>query len=488
MLITKDFIYIHLHKTGGQTLNKIITATQPGVEVVGYHYPFSEIPPGHESLPIVGIVRNPWDWYVSWYAFNVSLGEHKSALTTFFNIMSDGGHADLKTTVSNLVNLGSDSTSSRHYRNALIAVFPDTLEGNLAVGLTKNCVRDLARSGQGYYSWLIERMYGPLDSPRLRIGRFENLENDFIGIMESIGVDNVQQVRAQFAPTGRVNSSRHDHYSNYIDAELQALIAEKEQVVVDRFDYQFEQQLSPHPVPIACKKEGDFRKLEDGAINYLKITDDIDVAPIIRVIEGIDRETWAESQREIRYAVHADTQSLKLMHDRDFRHVYPTTWPLFDTFKDAISPILDIIEEHFGPDGEVIRIVLAKLKAGGVIPPHSDAQYSLRHCHRLHIPIVTNPAVDFFVGGEKKNMGVGEMWEINNSTTHTVENHSSLDRIHLIIDWAPGFTVREEERQQILHRRFVEEHRELLESNRIGRNSPCPCNSGLKYKNCHGKI
>jgi len=22
---------------------------------------------------------------------------------------------------------------------------------------------------------------------------------------------------------------------------------------------------------------------------------------------------------------------------------------------------------------------------------------------------------------------------------------------------------------------------------RVGRNDPCPCGSGLKYKNCHGK-
>lgn len=28
----------------------------------------------------------------------------------------------------------------------------------------------------------------------------------------------------------------------------------------------------------------------------------------------------------------------------------------------------------------------------------------------------------------------------------------------------------------------------VRQSGKVGRNSPCPCGSGKKYKNCHGKI
>jgi hypothetical protein len=38
--------------------------------MVGYHFPCADIPAEASDLPVVGIVRNPWDWYVSWYAFN----------------------------------------------------------------------------------------------------------------------------------------------------------------------------------------------------------------------------------------------------------------------------------------------------------------------------------------------------------------------------------------------------------------------------------
>ncbi len=54
-----------MQKTGGQTLGDIIEQCIPDSQVIGYHYPRSVIPPEHLDLPLVGMVRNPWDWYVS---------------------------------------------------------------------------------------------------------------------------------------------------------------------------------------------------------------------------------------------------------------------------------------------------------------------------------------------------------------------------------------------------------------------------------------
>jgi len=67
----------------------------------------------------------------------------------------------------------------------------------------------------------------------------------------------------------------------------------------------------------------------------------------------------------------------------------------------------------------------------------------LINSHRVHIPIVTNDQITFMVGGEEKQMKVGEVWEINNATFHRVMNESNEDRIHLILDWVPNVTLRE---------------------------------------------
>ena len=44
----------------------------------------------------------------------------------------------------------------------------------------------------------------------------------------------------------------------------------------------------------------------------------------------------------------------------------------------------------------------------------------------------------FFVDGEKKNLKTGEIWEIDNTKLHKVENLSNSDRVHLIVDILPN--------------------------------------------------
>ena len=140
MITTDKFVFIHMHKTGGQTINHIIEQCVPSVRHIGYHYPYHLLPPECSGLPIVGMVRNPWDWYISWYAFNISLND----VNPLFFIVSDAGQADFKNTLKNLINLGSDTPRNRNYRNALIEMLPESLDGNQGVlRRVTHCVREL---------------------------------------------------------------------------------------------------------------------------------------------------------------------------------------------------------------------------------------------------------------------------------------------------------------------------------------------------------
>src|SRR3546814_5694158 len=142
------------------------------------------LPAGRQHLPVVGVVRNPWDWYVSWYAFNRKLGMRNP----LFIVVSDGGKADFKSTIRNLVNLGNDSAQSRAYRTALSAVLPAEFGTDRGAGLTRACIEGFNDSEHGYYSWLSNRMQGGADSARLHVARIEHLEPDFIAIMHRLGV------------------------------------------------------------------------------------------------------------------------------------------------------------------------------------------------------------------------------------------------------------------------------------------------------------
>ena len=86
MICTSRFSFIHLHKAAGQSINDALLKCIPEAWEIGYHYPISMLPASAASLPIIGVVRNPWDWYVSWYAFNNLRGVRNP----LFNIVSRG--------------------------------------------------------------------------------------------------------------------------------------------------------------------------------------------------------------------------------------------------------------------------------------------------------------------------------------------------------------------------------------------------------------
>ena len=439
MIITDRFVFVHLHKTGGQSINDAIASCIPGHRMVGYHFPYADIPAEAGDLPVVGIVRNPWDWYVSWYAFN----NGPQIRSPLFKVVSNGGTAGFNSTVRNLVNLGSANDASEKQRNELITMLPDSLDGNRGVGLTKTSIRDLAASNQGYYSWLFERMLGKEPGSRSQIGRFENLQEDFLDILERLGVDETEAIRDALQSGERKNTSRHSHYSHYYDDELRELIGRLDAALIDRFGYEFESMKPPgkcydFPGPAHPAQSVGFEKLLGREKNFLQLHSDFDVGSMLEKAGEIPAGKWTESGREKLFAVHKDTQSIQLVHFEDFQYAKPAYQELYSDFEAVLQPVVDYIADYYRDNGFVVRIILAKLLAGGSIPKHTDAGFSLLNCHRVHIPLVSSNDVVFSVGAEEINMRVGEFWEINNSVTHGVENNGSADRIHLIVDWMPN--------------------------------------------------
>lgn len=78
---------------------------------------------------------------------------------------------------------------------------------------------------------------------------------------------------------------------------------------------------------------------------------------------------------------------------------------------------------------------LLRLSPGSTIVEHKDYNLSLEDgMVRIHIPICTNPRVEFFVDNERLVMEEGEAWYINFNLPHRVHNRSDKDRIHLVFD------------------------------------------------------
>lgn len=79
---------------------------------------------------------------------------------------------------------------------------------------------------------------------------------------------------------------------------------------------------------------------------------------------------------------------------------------------------------------------LMRLGTGSEILEHRDHDLGIAGgCVRLHIPIITNPEVHFFLNQTRVIMREGECWYLRLSDPHAVRNNGP-DRIHLVIDMA----------------------------------------------------
>jgi mannose-6-phosphate isomerase-like protein (cupin superfamily) len=76
-----------------------------------------------------------------------------------------------------------------------------------------------------------------------------------------------------------------------------------------------------------------------------------------------------------------------------------------------------------------------KLVPGAKIREHRDDELTPESGQaRVHVPIVTNSQVEFFLDAERVEMQPGECWYLNFSLPHWIENHGTTDRVHLVID------------------------------------------------------
>ena len=101
----------------------------------------------------------------------------------------------------------------------------------------------------------------------------------------------------------------------------------------------------------------------------------------------------------------------------------------------ACPYIMEIMAELGGVWG---RSRLMGLAPGAQVPPHIDRHYYWRTHLRLHIPVVTNPAVTFTCGGETVHMAPGECWIFDSFQRHEVHNDGPSRRIHLVLDTVGG--------------------------------------------------
>jgi len=115
--------------------------------------------------------------------------------------------------------------------------------------------------------------------------------------------------------------------------------------------------------------------------------------------------------------------------------IYPD--PGADTFEDTPmlrdAPYIRAVLAAFDCPLQCVRLM--RLTPGSIIKTHRDHDLSFEdRTVRIHIPITTNPDVEFLLNGTRVDMAPGSAWYLRLSDPHSVANRGAADRVHLVID------------------------------------------------------
>lgn len=237
MIATDKFVFLHLERTGGNFFSEFLRLFIPGEEL-GYHAPRIRLPEHYGHLPVIGFIRNPWDWYVSFYyhkRFRLDILRNDPALENL----------DFASATRALLHLGSDRPPFHEVKQGFVNLCPE-VPPEESMGVTKSELQDFRDEGIGFYTWMVLRMFTcnrSLDD--VRLGRFENLVEEIVRLLTEFEYHITDEMSATLSTLKNPNPTNHDHYSKYYDDELRAQVAKQDRLIVERFNYKFEAASGP---------------------------------------------------------------------------------------------------------------------------------------------------------------------------------------------------------------------------------------------------
>jgi len=165
----------------------------------------------------------------------------------------------------------------------------------------------------------------------------------------------------------------------------------------------------------------------------------IDIAPLREAVLAIPEAQWdaENAAKPNRFETLSSTRHIVfrfVSNFVDWRNSYER--PAWSEWKPLVEPVLDAATADYGyRHGAFPRVMLARMAPGGEIEAHRDTNPAAQWPHKIHVPLVTNPDVTFFVDDVGYQFAEGQAVEVNNMGYHAVTNRGTTDRIHLIFEY-----------------------------------------------------
>jgi len=235
MIVTDRFVFVHLPRTGGTFVSEVIRKFFPSAHEIGHHLPWELLPREYSHLPVLGTVRNPWEFYVSLYHYVWP----RDAASILVSWMSENGRLGFIGSIRNLLNL----TVNDERLDVLIEMLPEHVDYSRThiPNVNKDEMRRVRGAGVGYYTFRFNQMFGNADN--VFLCRLETLRQDLVAFFERIGAA-TDELRDYVLRVDKKNISEHLHYSSYYTPELAELVSIRDRPMIERFGYVFERASS----------------------------------------------------------------------------------------------------------------------------------------------------------------------------------------------------------------------------------------------------
>jgi hypothetical protein len=220
MLVASQLVFVHIPRTGGAFVKEVLRdhlEVDAGASRLSTHASYGELPSEFRDRPAFCVVRNPWDWYVSWYRHSISQGSRMDELEP-----RDPKRVNWR---------GLFGRGQRPFKETVTRMCEGRLQHEFAASARRRDV-DL-------YSEYVRVLAGrAIKHGRMEAGRFEELIPFLVDFLDRQRLL-TESLREAIERTPPVNASEHGPYRDYYDAELAELVAHKARWMTERFGYAF---------------------------------------------------------------------------------------------------------------------------------------------------------------------------------------------------------------------------------------------------------
>lgn len=274
MFVADRLLFLELQKTGGSHIRRLLTQYTDG-ETSGKHNRLIEKP---GDRLILGSIRNPWDWYVSLWAYGVgnkgairSRTAKKVDFNYYHRMLPKAMGKNWLSPVEFLTSLTSDimKPTSDWKKSYLNSSDPVLFQMWIKMLLHPARRYDI---GEGFGFSPLSKHSGLLTYRYFRLYTFgdsifkdkslaqpdyiqdydkasnisdgiirnEQLEKDFVSLMLQAGyeLDDTQRSEILNKQSGKTNVSERKSVGHYYDDETIALVADRESYLIEKYQYQ----------------------------------------------------------------------------------------------------------------------------------------------------------------------------------------------------------------------------------------------------------